>query len=270
MLEGDNREDLYFLPSLTAAWFIEVARNNNTLITNLILLDFMESGIIHLDTEGNNLYSLKYLLIHPKKPDDSRVEIPIHDMYKNEKDLAQWDGMHPMAHQGSVQESKTLLGNKQKLTTVRQKEGHLLIHWLSEIFNKECIAVKAVKGLLVSSPNYDVVNKLLEPVLSKTTSNKMKKNPHLRRKYDIIQKIKEILKKRIDTFENLLSKDSKISNVVDISTSSNESNLDSELTTAAFIEDSKKSAKGIGPRIIDGWEIKDVDDVGNCFYDAIN
>lgn len=238
--ESFEDNDLYFLPALCAAWNIEIARNSTTLLTNLILLDFLESKVVHEDSERNNLYSLIHMLIHPKKPINSRDAFPILDMYEDNKDLANWDGMHPMAHSGSVPGSKVLLGRKQKLQTVRQKEGHLLIHWLSMVLKKDGIDVRADKGqvLLSKDHTYDSVECLFKTMPSK----KILKDRLKYRKHALLQKIKEKLKQRAATFTNFL--DMPMSSETILEGSTGEANYtEGDIHSAVASSDSESNGK---------------------------
>jgi hypothetical protein len=258
----DANPELYFIPSLCAAWFTgEVARNNVSLLTNLILLDFMELGVVHLDSEGYNLYSLRHLLVHPKKPMSSLDKVPTADMYGDPIDLAEWDGMHPMAHSGSVPGSKTMLDKTTKLTTVRQKEGHLLIDWLAKVLSQEGTNAYPQEGLLVFPHDYDHVDKLFNSL--NKTSKAIKSDPIQRQKLDVLQKIKKLLIRRANTLENLLSITSTSAGAGKASEYEGE-----EAARADSLKSGEKSGS-IGPRKIEGWDIHDVDDRGNCFYDAV-
>ncbi len=156
-------ERLYFLPNLIAAWFVsEVARNNVSILSGLMLLDLIESNVQLMDGEGNNLYSWKHVLIHPKKPllapDMPNIKIP--DLYGKMVKLDEFDGSHPMAHHGSSQDSKKELCDGQKLSSVRQKEGSIILHWLYENLKKTHPAIKAIMAKdswLINSPNYDEI-----------------------------------------------------------------------------------------------------------------
>ena len=263
----DANPELYFIPSLCAAWFTgEIARNSVSLLTNLILLDFMESGVTHLDSESYNLYSLRHLLIHPKKPINSLDKVSTADMYGDPIDLAEWDGMHPMAHSGSVPGSNRMLDKTTKLTTVRQKEGHLLIHWLVATLNQEGIKAYPDSSLLTFPHNYDDIDKLFNP--SKGTLKKVKDDSAQLQKLDMLKKIKELLIRRANTLDNLLSigKGKKTSRGVGAGRASEYEG--EELARAASLKDGEE-AGSIGPRKIEGWGIEDVEDRGNCFYDAV-
>ncbi|MBX9786305.1 MAG: hypothetical protein K2Y08_03095 [Alphaproteobacteria bacterium] len=262
----DNPE-LYFIPSLCAVWFTgEIARNNTSLLTNLILLDFMELGIVHLNNEGHNLYSLRHLLVHPQKPTNSLDRVPILDMYGDPIDLAEWDGMHPMAHGGSVPGSKRMLDKTTKLTTVRQKEGHLLIHWLVEALNQEGIGAYPKGGLLVAPHSYEDIDKLFNP--SKRALDNIKDNPLQLRRLEIAQKIKELLMRRANTLDNLLSVGKEKKTGTNSGTGGAVEYEGEEVALKASLKDGEK-AGAIEPRTITGWGIYDVEDRGNCFYDAV-
>ncbi|OHE73347.1 MAG: hypothetical protein A2007_01815 [Verrucomicrobia bacterium GWC2_42_7] len=123
-------EDLYFLPNLITAWFIsEVSRNSLTLMTNLMLLDMIEHGDSLDSGYGSNWYCWRNALVHPLKDLNSPQNIKIPNLYGKRIYLDEFGGCHPMAHNGSVSQTKQKLGIP--LTVVRQKEAHLLIHWLA-------------------------------------------------------------------------------------------------------------------------------------------
>ena len=116
-----------FIPSLVGAWFIaEPARNPLSVLSGLIMLDMIESGIILPDGHGNNWYSLYHSLIHPLK-DSGAKKVP--DLYGSKDGIDRFGGSHPMAHGGSVTDS-ALPEEGKKLTAVRQKEASLYFHWL--------------------------------------------------------------------------------------------------------------------------------------------
>jgi|GEM_PF-7015560 len=121
-----NDESLGFLPCLTAAWFIsEAARNPLTTMTSLMLLDLIESGITLAADNGDNWYCWRNALIHPTK---GTAENRVQDLYGKKMNPDEFGGCHPMAHQGSVAQTSTL--PEVPLNVARQKEGHLIIHWL--------------------------------------------------------------------------------------------------------------------------------------------
>jgi hypothetical protein len=205
ILKGNELSDqnLSFLPNLTASWFYsEAARNKVSILSGLILLDFIEKDIQHSDEDGNNLYSWKHTLVHPRKPDKDTYVI-INDLYNKQLELGQFDGMHPMAHgkgankegKGSVADSKTVLATNTRLTPVQQKEGHLLTHWLYEMLkNKYTIKLEAS----FSNPNYKEVEKLLLP------SKNNLKNSEFKRKHVLFLEIKQLMINRLSTLDCLL------------------------------------------------------------------
>lgn len=286
VLKGGRVADpeLYFIPNLCAAWFTgEIARNDVSLLTSLVLLDFMETGQRYLDSEGNNLYSLRHLLVHPKKPFNSMDKVPITDIYGNTIDLAVWDGMHPMAHRDSKPDSKTKLDNPPKdgkgkqfqLKTVRQKEGHLLIHWLSKVLSKKGISAHPDKGILTLPHNYDDVEKLFSP--SNKTLKNIKGDASKLRKASVLQEIKQLFIKRANSLENFLNSEPPVvedfgahagPGTGDLSASFEEIDDDIALTKRASLKEAEKEGR-VGPRTIEGWVIDDVEDRGNCFYDAV-
>jgi hypothetical protein len=215
LLQGNplKNQSLYFLPNLIAAWFIsETARNEVSLLSSLMLLDLIESQVPLADEHGHNRYSWRYTLVHPHKPADSRTKVPLRDLYGNHIDLAQFDGIHPMAHGGSVPHSKTKLANQQKLTPVQQKEGHLIIHWLfsklknplpdTPIYSSVVADPISPNGTLIT-PDYKEIKKLL--AAKDKPSNAIKKDNKLKIKWGILQIIKESLKERLGTLSNLLN-----------------------------------------------------------------
>jgi hypothetical protein len=137
-----------FIPSLIGAWFIaEPIRNPLSVLSGLIMLDMIESGIILHDSNHNNWYSLYHSLIHPLK--DSGVK-KVPDLYGSKDGIDRFGGSHPMAHGGSVAES-VLPEDGKKLTSVRQKEASLYFHWLKLRFEKlgiECFLVSAEEEAL--------------------------------------------------------------------------------------------------------------------------
>ncbi|ABS77731.1 hypothetical protein CbuD7D7780_04105 [Coxiella burnetii] len=222
LLQGSELDDasLYFLPNLVSAWFVsETARNEVSILSGLMLLDLMESGVRLFDEEGNDLYSWRHTLIHPKKPDHTMDTVLIQDMYGDEIDLANFDGIHPMAHAGSVQDTKTKLGEK-KLSAVRQKEGHLAIHWLSE--RLKLIHSELEYYLVVAKPesesteeqpcsllnkddtSYKLIDKLL--AADEKPSSSVKKNKHQFKKWKLLHEIIILtFRIRLETLDCLLS-----------------------------------------------------------------
>lgn len=133
-------DDLSFLPNLVGSWFIaEVSRNPVAMMTGLILLDILEEGIELKDTiNGNeeNLYSWKNILIHPL---NEYSEAKVQDLYGSEWSVHKWGGAGTMCNKDSVDQTdqtKNPLSNGRRLSPSRQKEGSLLLHWLSEYFQR--------------------------------------------------------------------------------------------------------------------------------------
>lgn len=200
-------ESLYFLPNLIAAWFVsETARNEGSILSSLMLLDLIESGISLIDAEGCNRYDWKFTLIHPKKPKYNSMKVIIKDLYGDDIELADFDGIHPMAHHGSISGGKTLLTNKTNLSAVQQKEGHLIIHWLSQKLKKKDPTLNAqpqlisTAGVLSKNPDYTEIDRLLEAI--DKPSSRMP--PQLKRKWQYLQVIKRSLMERLSTLDNLL------------------------------------------------------------------
>ncbi len=141
-------------------------------------------------------------------------------MYGDEIDLAYFDGIHPMAHAGSKQDAKTKLGEKQKLSAVRQKEGHLAILWLSERLKatspdlEHCLVVAKPESestedqhcclLKKDEISYKLIDKLLKA--DKKPSISIKKNRRELKKRRLLHKtIIPTFKARFETLDCLLS-----------------------------------------------------------------
>ena len=176
-----------------------------------------------------------------------RKKVEIKDVYGNDIDINFFDGCHPM-----VQAESTKKSNSSE-TPVRQKEAHLVMHWLSE-----CIKQKNtdVVHYLVSSDDvctdghpkfpsndhsyfldgknlsYDRIRNLY------MNHNEPKKSGSLKILHEIIL---PILKQRLLNFDDLLSH-------------------------APLAAQEKVT---IGDRSIHGWTLQDVEDKGNCFYLSI-
>lgn len=214
-------DHLSFLSAIVGSWFIsESARNKSTILYSLILLDFLESGVSLLDSDNNNLYSWQHIFIHPKKPEHTMTEVDCRDLYGDVIDLAYIDGMHPMAHLDSVQHSKTTLGEKEKLSAVRQKEGHLLIHWLSKkikqtypslahyvvLAKPESESKEGHRCCLLDKNNtsYKEIEMLM--AAAEKPSNRIKKDPKKLKKWKILHEIIiPFLKERLGTLDCLLT-----------------------------------------------------------------
>ena len=132
VLRGETPDvrDLHFIPNLVGAWFVaEAVRNPLSLMSGLILLDMIESGVQLQDGNGNNWYSWRNSLIHPLK--SSAIEKEARDLYGSKiKNIDLFGGAPPMAHGGSVAGALEELEVNTKLTPVRQKEASLILHWL--------------------------------------------------------------------------------------------------------------------------------------------
>lgn len=127
---------------LAAAWFLaEVDRNPRSLLSGLMLLDFIEKGIKYGNSAqdehiGSKPFTWEKVLWHPEMidfhvsggnaPDPNRKE---RDLYGKAVSLDNWGGKHPMAHTGSEQQGKQSPGIG-GLTPVHQKEASMLIRWL--------------------------------------------------------------------------------------------------------------------------------------------
>ena len=125
------RNELYvavpdFLPNLIAAWFIaEPARNTTAMLTNLMMLDLIESSS-ETDTLGVKTYSLLNSLVHPDE-----VDILPNRRYKNRK-----GGLLPMCYQGAVNDVETEIKDKIPLNWLRKKESRILIQWMYEFLQR--------------------------------------------------------------------------------------------------------------------------------------
>ncbi len=218
-----EEDELNFLPNLVAAWFLgEPIRNSMSTLTGLMLLDLIESNIQLLDSKGRNLYDWQYTLTHPDKlPKEREKPLKFKDLYGNElakvskdgdfktgKDgdgLGKFHGSHPMVHGGSVKDSNVTLGNNQNLTPVRQKEGSIIIHWLSKILQGEGLNCKAesadITPLVI--PNYDMIDTLLK--CSTKPSKKIQKDLTQLKKWELLHEfIIPCFKQRLVTLDNLL------------------------------------------------------------------
>jgi len=155
-----------YLPNLLVAWFIcETSRNNLSMLSSLILLDFMQTQIKYY-SDGYNFYEFRHILRNPRV---GLRGVVIHDVYGRKFGPDEWGGMHPMACEGSYKASSPLQPKKNKtnnyatelLTIVRQKEGSLILHWLFCILQREFPEIKLEelkKGKkLPSQFNYDEV-----------------------------------------------------------------------------------------------------------------
>lgn len=221
-LKGSSLSDsrLYFIPNLTAAWFVsESARYKPCFASGLMLLDLIGSGIMFIDSDGNDLYSWKHSVVHPRKPADSRTPVTIKDLYGSDIELATFDGTHPMTHANSIPQSKKPLG-REPMSPVQQKEGHLVIHWLAERIKGthkefECITVRAGPetestpekpcAWLVAPPNYKEINSMLAAAENQFSKDG---NPLKWRKWELLHRlIMPLLRGRLRSLENLLDPD---------------------------------------------------------------
>ena len=167
-----------------------------SLRSGLILLDLIESNILLIDKEGNNLYSWKHVLIHPKKPPHTMTKVMILDLYGDEVELSEFDGTHPMAHKGSVKDAKNKLGKGHKLSVVHQKEGNLILDWLYHRIKQSrpdinITPIDVETNLLVYekgvSPNYDGIDKLFAS--KDKPSKSIKKDPHSLSKWKLLHEV---------------------------------------------------------------------------------
>lgn len=139
--EAPDLRGANFIPNLIAAWFVaEPTRNPTSLLSGLMLLDMMENNIELIDDEGNNWYNLRNTLIHPLK---SKGSGKVKDLYGSKEGVDRFGGAHPMAHDGSVADSKEIKKNS-KLTPVQQKEASLIFHWLGLYLESKGIQCRLV------------------------------------------------------------------------------------------------------------------------------
>lgn len=138
-------ETLAFLPALIAAWFIsEPSRNELTTLTSLLLLDLIESDSFLDCGNGANWYTWSHTLIHPFKASGAR---DVADLYGKKCDgIDYFGGCHLMVNRGSVNQTQKLPLYKDPLTFSRQKEGHLLIHWLEKKLTEQSMKIKCVRS----------------------------------------------------------------------------------------------------------------------------
>ena len=54
-----------------------------------MLLDFIESGVTHVDGDGNNLYTWKHTLVHPRNQMMEETYKMIKDLYGDVIELGQ-------------------------------------------------------------------------------------------------------------------------------------------------------------------------------------
>ena len=136
LLKGEISEvvdQYYSVPILTAAWFLaETGRNPLTLMITLMMLDLIEGGIpYNSDAHVKKYYNWhnilwNYSILHNNLSADRREQE--HPQQEG------WAGKHPMCHGGSF---GRVFGNNRfppienPLGQVRQKEGTILINWLS-------------------------------------------------------------------------------------------------------------------------------------------
>lgn len=132
VLNGEpvQNEALDFLPNLVAGWFCsEGARNPSSILTYLMILDLLEEQPAGDVGNQNKLQDWIDVLIHPK---NDEPHFKVSNLYGNEPVPVQnIGGKGPMCHDGSVKQAKKSLDNGQSLKCVRQKEGSLILEWLS-------------------------------------------------------------------------------------------------------------------------------------------
>lgn len=108
---------------------------------------------------------------------------------------------------GSSREAKADLQTKGKSTTVGQKEGHLMIHWLHEAFQKKQMGVATTVVHVSSSaplamPDYKGIDNLLDAMSEPSKS--IKRNPLSLQRWNILQLIKTYFQQRLSSFDFLL------------------------------------------------------------------
>ena len=118
-----------------------------------------------------------------------------------------------MAHAGSVAHSTQSLGNGQKLSPVRQKEGSLFLHWLYERMKqqyqvpslkiKKIQIVKAEHSPL-TTPNYNEID-LLWKSKEKPSIKISEDERLLRKRFILFELILPLLQERLSHLDNLLS-----------------------------------------------------------------
>ncbi len=174
----DNDPDLGFLINLVSAWFIpETARNPLSVLTGIMMIDMIENNI-SLITNGVNIYTLQYALVHP---DNDTPEKKVTDLCGKETTAWKIGGAHPMTHAGSeLQARLSKKGQMTELTVVRQKEGRLLLHWLFIHLNKYLTTITNhnIQIEIVDSSVVPVTSKNLiysEIAFNKKTANKLDK-----------------------------------------------------------------------------------------------
>ncbi len=192
ILSGEQVQNMPIcLPSLTAVWCIaEQSRDSLALLTNSIVLDFIEGDIPYLEDQINQ-YSWKSLLINS---DTGKRNIKLNDIYGHKLKPPEKGGMYPAAHDGSYDDSNNEkhdaeghLLPKIPLSWLRQKQGHLILHWLHVMIGKYCPMVKAeiveldsVKGKKIppNTPQYKEIIKRKDNNVSTVGFEEDKKNVH--------------------------------------------------------------------------------------------
>ncbi len=125
---------------LTAAWFLsEVSRNPTTIISSLIIMDFIEAGTSVNTPYGKVHYTWQNALWDNNNFDEDNEE--------EKKD--HWGGLHPMCHTGSfsqIRDDYHIRGTfnplhygweLRSLTPTRWKELEIIIHWFEIILGKD-------------------------------------------------------------------------------------------------------------------------------------
>lgn len=229
--EFEPPEELYFLPNLVAAWFVgEASRNISSIPVGLMLLDFLENPewskltekeLRLSDGRTSTFYTWRNVFLHPNEP----TETLCHDLYGSSinngiKDRSNTDpikyfrGTHPMVHKDSRPEAATTLSNGQRLSRVRQKEGHLILNWLfihliQGLTKKYTITLDLFdlsnpSSYLTSKPDYRDMEILLQALSNGGKSKKIKSDRRLSLKYALLEGyIIPLLKLRCSTLDNL-------------------------------------------------------------------
>lgn len=131
-------DELDFLPNLCAAWFVaEATRNRCTIPASLMILDFLQNPqwLDHDSPETQQWYTWRNVFLHPEEGKNANCLDLYGDAIEAKKPgtdpITYFRGLHPMVHLESRPESATKLMENTKLSRVRQKEGSILLHWIT-------------------------------------------------------------------------------------------------------------------------------------------
>jgi len=191
---------LIFLPNLIAAWFIaEGARNPLSSLTSIMLMDMIENKIKLPYDSRNNWYTWHNALIHPDNDAGaSDNKYTIKDLYKQAKHPFKFGGIHPMAHTGSAEEAKRTFQDNVKLSTVQQKEGTLILHWLYVYIKKADpgfpVEIKTIdESPLLKTFEYNKLERIQKSIkrFTKDKNIKLQRDPNanVKKEEDKIQKL---------------------------------------------------------------------------------